>query len=94
MFFVSEKNLSYPNWKVVGSININHDFYSQLNLVLHFFKCIAKNRNPIVSISRLLKLVLHLILRLSIRPSVQSKTQCFKPALCLTVFCMSYSSAD
>lgn len=46
MFFVSENNLSYPNWKVVGSININHDFYSQLNLVLHFFKCIAKKQEP------------------------------------------------
>lgn len=42
MFFVSEKNLSYRNFKVVGNININHDFYFQLNLVLHFFKCIAK----------------------------------------------------
>lgn len=41
-FFVSEKNLSYPNWEVVGNKNINHDFYFQLNLVLHFFKCIAK----------------------------------------------------
>lgn len=42
--------------KFLENININHDLYFQINLVLSFFKSIAKKETIIFSISRLLKL--------------------------------------